>query len=99
MVAIWLLYGCCTFAIQQTSTTVVCFFWGARFSLDLEPSMTIKEVKEKAHEPSDIPGTRPDLQVSPCLDTREFTCGNHCVYLICAYVYNFIYTMRVDRLD
>ena len=94
MVAICLLYVRYSTIINDGGV----LFWGARFSLDLEPSMTIKEVKEKAHEPSDISGTRPDLQVSPCLDTREFTCGNHCVYLICAYLYNFIYTMRVDRL-
>ena len=86
-VAIWLLYGCYSTIINDGGV----LFWGARFSLDLEPSMTIKEVKEKAHEPSDIPGTRPDLQVSPFLDTHEFTCGNHCVYLICAYI--ILYTL------
>ena len=76
--------------------------FGARFSLDLEPSMTIKEVKEKAHEPSEVPGTCRHFWKTK--DIQRLMCGytEGCNYLLCAAYVQYAYVCinsRVDRLD
>eukprot|EP00913_Durusdinium_trenchii_P031769 g29753.t1 len=46
--------GCTKFAMPISVSFKVSGSGGTSFNLDLEPSMTVKEVKEKAHEPSGI---------------------------------------------